>query len=75
MNDKTEYYLGLILSYILGIVITPFFFVFIAVVRLSICMLQILCDSVLFTPRVVTAWEEKCWDKQNKSEQNNTNLN
>ena len=75
MNDKQVYYLGIILSYILGIIITPFFFVFIAVVRLSICMLQILCDTVLFTPRVVTAWEEKHWGKQNESEQNNTNLN
>ena len=70
MNDKTEYYLGLILSYILGIVITPFFFVFIAVVRLSICMLQILCDTVLFTPRVVTAWEESVG--RNKTNQNKT---
>ena len=75
MNDKQVYYLGIILSYILGIIITPFFFAFIAVVRLLVCVLQILWDSFLFTPRVVTAWEEKCWDKQNKSEQNNTNLN
>ena len=75
MNDKLEYYIGIVMSYILGIVITPFFFAFIAVVRLSICALQILCDAFLFTPRVVTAWQVKCWEKQNQSEQNNTNLN
>ena len=75
MNDKQEYYIGLIFSYIVGIIMTPIYFLLIGVIRLSICMLQILCDTVLFTPREVTAWEEKCWDKQNKSEQNNTNLN
>lgn len=75
MDDKLEYYIGIIMSYILGIVITPFFFAFIAVVRLSICALQILCDAFLFTPRVVTAWQVKCWEKQSQSEQNNTNLN
>ena len=75
MNDKQQYYIGLILSYILGIVITPFFFAFIAVVRLLICVLQIAWDTFLFTPRVVTAWQVKCWDKQNQSEQNKTNLN
>ena len=75
MNDKQVYYLGIILSYILGIVITPFFFAFIAVVRLLICVCQILCDTFLFTPRVVTAWQVKCWEKQNESKQNNTNLN
>lgn len=75
MNDKLEYYVGLILSYVLGIVITPFFFAFIAVVRLLICLSQIAWDTFLFTPRVVNAWQLKCWEKQNQSEQNNTNLN
>ena len=75
MNDKTEYYIGLVLSYAIGILVTPLFFAFIAVVRLLLCVVQILWDAFLFTPRVVTAWQVKCWDKQNKSEQNNTNLN
>ena len=75
MNDKQEYYVGLILSYILGIVITPFFFAFIAVARLLLCATQVVWDAFLFTPRVVTAWQVKCWEKQNQSEQNNTNLN
>ena len=75
MNDKQEYYVGLILSYILGILLTPIFFAFIGVIRLFICVGQIAWDAFLFTPRVVTAWQVKCWEKQNQSEQNNTNLN
>ena len=75
MNDKSEYYIGLVLSYIVGILVTPLFFAFIAVVRLLLCVFQILWDAFLFTPRVVTAWQVKCWEKQNQSEQNNTNLN
>ena len=75
MNDKSEYYIGLVLSYIVGILVTPLFFAFIAVVRLLLCVGQILLDTFLFTPRVVTAWQVKCWEKQNQSEQNNTNLN
>ena len=75
MNDKQEYYVGLVLSYILGILLTPIFFAFMGVVRLLICVGQIAWDAFLFTPRVVTAWQVKCWEKQNQSEQNNTNLN
>lgn len=75
MNDKQEYYVGLVLSYILGILLTPIFFAFIGVIRLLICVGQIALDAFLFTPRVVTAWQVKCWEKENKSEQNNTNLN
>ena len=75
MNDKTEYYIGLVLSYAIGILITPLFFAFIAVVRLLLCVVQILWDAFLFTPRVVTAWQVKCWAKQNELKQNNTNLN
>jgi hypothetical protein len=75
MNDKQEYYVGLVLSYILGILLTPIFFAFIGVVRILLCVVQILWDAFLFTPRVVTAWQVKCWEKQSQSEQNNTNLN
>ena len=75
MNDKTEYYIGLVLSYAIGILVTPLFFAFIAVVRLLLCVVQILWDAFLFTPRVVTAWQVKCWAKQNELKQNNTNLN
>ena len=75
MNDKSEYYVGLVLSYIIGIVMTPIYFALIAVVRLLVCVGQILLDTFLFTPKVVTQWQAKCWEKQNESEQNNTNLN
>ena len=75
MNDKQEYYVGLVLSYILGIIMTPIYFALIAVVRLLVCVSQILFDTFLFTPKVVTQWQVKCWDKQNESKQNNTNLN
>ena len=75
MNDKTEYYVGLVLSYIIGILLTPIFFAFMGVVRLLICVGQIAWDAFLFTPRVGTAWQVKCWEKQNQSKQNNTNLN
>ena len=75
MNDKTEYYIGLVLSYAIGILVTPLFFAFIAVVRLLLCVVQILWDAFLFTPRVVTEWQARCWAKQKQSKQNNTNLN
>ena len=75
MNDKQEYYVGLILSYVIGIAMTPIYFVLIGVVRLLVCVGQTLCDTFLFTPKVVTQWQVKCWEKENKSEQNNTNLN
>ena len=75
MNDKQEYYVGLVLSYILGIIMTPIYFALIAVVRLLVCVGQILLDAFLFTPKVVTQWQVKCWDKQSELKQNNRNLN
>ena len=75
MNDKQEYYVGLVLSYIIGIAMTPIYFALIGVVRLLVCVGQILSVTFLFTPKVVTAWQVKCWEKQNELKQNNTNLN
>ena len=58
MNDKQVYYLGIVLSYIIGAIITPFFGVFIAVVRLLFCVVGILWDTFMFVPRVVNAWQD-----------------
>ena len=75
MNDKSEYYVGLIFSYIVGIIMTPIYFLLIGVIRLSLCVCEIAWDAFLFTPRVVTEWQARCWAKQKQSKQNNTNLN
>jgi|TARA_A100000171_G_C2021507_1_gene91329 uncharacterized iron-regulated membrane protein len=75
MNDKQVYYLGIVLSYIIGAIITPFFGVFIAVVRLLFCVVGILWDTFMFVPRVVNAWQDLCWRKEAKSALDKANLN
>ena len=75
MTNNQTYYLGMALSYILGAIITPFFFLFIAVVRIALCIVGIVYDTFMFTPRVVTAWQERHWQNLAKSAMDKAHLN
>jgi len=64
MKTIHRYYLGLTLCYIVGAVITPFFGLFIAIVRLAACIGGILVDTFLLVPRIVQDYQGKFWDRQ-----------
>jgi hypothetical protein len=58
-----NYYLGIVLCFIIGIVITPFYFVVLGTIRLSHCILGIIIDSFLLVPIIVEQYRTKFWEK------------
>ena len=58
-----NYYLGIVLCFIIGIVITPFYFVFLGIVRIFHCVLSTVVDSSLLVPIIVEQYRTKFWDK------------
>lgn len=75
MTDKHTYYLGIIICFIVGAIITPFYGVFITVVRLATCIWGIVCDTFFFVPTMASAFHYKFWVEKAKLEQNKNNLN
>lgn len=75
MTDKQTYYLGIILSYVVGFLITPVFFVVIGFARLLITALGIAYDTFMFTPRVVNTFIYRHYEQEIKSDTNKNNLN
>jgi hypothetical protein len=58
-----NYYLGIALCFIVGIVITPFYFVVLGTIRLFHCVLSTIVDSFLLVPIIVEQYRVKFWDK------------
>jgi hypothetical protein len=58
-----NYYLGIVLCFIIGIVITPFYFVVLGAIRLFHCVLSTIVDSFLLVPIIVEQYRVKFWDK------------
>lgn len=75
MTDKQTYYLGIILSYAVGLLITPVFFVVIGFCRLVLTALGIAYDTFMFTPRVVNTFIYRYYEQEIKSNPNRNNLN
>ena len=75
MTERQQYYLGIILSYVVGILITPIFFAVIGVCRLFITVCGIAYDAFMFTPRVVNSFIYRHYEKELESENTSTNLN
>mgnify|MGYP003386407374 FL=1 len=75
MTDKQTYYLGIILSYAVGLLLTPVFFVVIGFCRLVLTALGIAYDTFMFTPRVVNTFIYRHYEQEIKSNPNRNNLN
>ena len=58
-----NYYIGIALCFIIGIVITPFYFVVLGIIRLFHCVLSTVVDSFLLVPIIVEQYRVKFWDK------------
>jgi len=75
MTTKTQYYLGITLCFIIGAIITPFYGVFITLVRLAYCVGGIAYDTFFFIPTMASAYHYKFWEKQVELEEENNHLN
>jgi len=58
-----NYYIGIVLCFIIGIVITPFYFVALGTIRMFHCVLSTIVDSFLLVPIIVEQYRVKFWDK------------
>ena len=58
-----NYYLGIVLCFILGIVITPIYFAVLGIIRLFHCVISTIVDSFLLVPIIVEQYRTKFWDK------------
>ena len=75
MTEKTEYWLGIILSYVVGLILTIPFLVVIGVCRLAITVCGVAYDTFMFTPRVVNAYIYGHYARQAKSKRDSIHLN
>jgi hypothetical protein len=75
MKTKTHYYLGITLSYIVGLLLTVPFLVIFGFIRLVACVAGLAYDTFMFTPRVVNNFIYRYYQQQLESENNSTNLN
>ena len=75
MTEKQEYYLGMTLSYMAGAILTIPFFVVIGIIRAVTCVLGVVYDTFMFTPRVVMAYQYRHWEKQSESIKDKIHLN
>ena len=58
-----NYYLGIVLCFILGMVVTPFYFVLLGIIRISHCVISTVVDSFLLVPIIVEQYKTKFWEK------------
>ena len=75
MTNKQTYYLGIILSYAVGFLLTPVFFAVIGSCRLVLTAFGIAYDTFMFTPRVVNTFMYEHYDQEIESNSNKNNLN
>lgn len=75
MTEKTQYWLGVILSYAVGLILTIPFLVVVGVCRLAITVCGVAYDTFMFTPRVVNAYIYRHYDKQEQSIKDSIHLN
>jgi len=75
MTTNTKYYLGMTLCFIIGAIITPFYGVFITLVRLAYCLYGIAYDTFFFIPTMASAFHYKFWEKVVELKQENNHLN
>ena len=75
MTNKQTYYLGIILSYAVGFLLTPVFFAVIGSCRLVLTAYGIAYDTFMFTPRVVNTFMYEHYDQEIESNSNKNNLN
>jgi len=64
MEEKFELYLGLLITFICGFILTPIFFVVVVLARVIPCLWSIIVDTFLFTPRIAQNYENQFWRKQ-----------
>ena len=75
MTERQQYYLGIVLSYAIGLLITPIFFAVIGVCRLFITVCGIAYETFMFTPRVVNSFIYRHYEKELESKGNSEHLN
>ena len=58
-----NYYLGIVLCFIIGMVVTPFYFVLLGIIRIFHCVISTVVDSFLLVPIIVEQYKTKFWEK------------
>jgi hypothetical protein len=68
MEKKFNYYMGYILTIIIGVLVTPLYAVCIALIRSLVVLFDIISDSLTFMPRALfeytKAYEKSYWKKE-----------
>jgi putative effector of murein hydrolase len=75
MTEKAQYWLGIILSYAVGLILTIPFFVVVGVCRLSLTACGVAYDTFMFTPRVVNSFIYRHYEKEERSNKDSIHLN
>jgi len=63
MKQNFSFYLGFVLTFIVGVVLTPLYFIGITVIRIGIAIIEIFWDSLTLVPRALYEYE-KAYDKR-----------
>ena len=57
MNKDFYYYLGWLATLLVGVLLTPIYFICIAIIRLGITIIDIIWDSFTFMPKALYEYE------------------
>lgn len=68
MEKNFSYYIGYVLTIIVGVVITPFYAVCIALIRSLSVLIEIVWDTFTFMPRALfeydKTYQKKYWERE-----------
>ena len=68
MNKDFNYWLGWITCIIVGVIITPIYFILIATIRIGSVLIEIIWDTFTFMPKAVYEYEraslKSYWEKE-----------
>ena len=68
MEKKFSYYIGYVLTVIVGVLVTPLYPVCIALIRSLVVLIDIISDSLTFMPRALfeytKAYKKSYWQKE-----------
>ena len=68
MNKDFNYWLGWITCIIVGVIITPIYFILIATIRIGSVLIEIIWDTFTFMPKAVYKYEraslKSYWEKE-----------
>jgi len=68
MKKDLNYYIGWLATILVGVIITPIYFILISTIRIGSVLIEIIWDTITFMPKAVYEYEraslKSYWEKE-----------